>query len=210
MPFVAYPQLPMKIWLSKTSEVPFQEQLCTQLILGIVSADLVPGERLPSSNLVARRFHIHPNTVRSAYRELVRPGWADWRRGSGFFVRKSSPESALDAELDMDRLISAVFEIGRKKGYSVSDVQARMTRWLSLQPPDHVLAIGNLRPLRQVSGWSDVSQSGCYVDFWGDLLAGRGGFKRGIAAARKFHAGIVKPTQELPIRVWFFKLPLDF
>ncbi len=131
----------MRIWLSKTSEVPFQEQLCTQLILGIVSEDLDPGERLPSTSLVARRFHIHPNTVRSAYRELVRQGWADWRRGSGFFVRKSNPESVLHHSLELDRLISAVFEIARKKGYSVTDIQTRMTRWIALQPPDHVLVI---------------------------------------------------------------------
>ena len=89
----------MRIWLSKASEVPLQEQVCTQFILGIVSADLAPGERLPTTSLVARRFHIHPNTVRSAYRELVRQGWADWRRGSGFFVRKPNPAAAVNGSV---------------------------------------------------------------------------------------------------------------
>src|ERR1051326_4203773 len=77
----------MKLWLSKSSEVPIQVQLTTQFVLGIVSADLAPGERLPSTSELARRFNIHANTIRAAYRELAQRGWVDWRQGSGFYVR---------------------------------------------------------------------------------------------------------------------------
>ena len=73
----------MRIWLSKTSAVSLQEQLKTQIVLGIVSADLPPGERLPSTSEIGRRFRIHPNTVRAAYRALAAAGWVDRRQGSG-------------------------------------------------------------------------------------------------------------------------------
>src|SRR6185295_4658660 len=131
----------MKLWLSKTSEIPLPEQLTTQVILGIISSDLAPGERLPSSSQLARRFHIHANTVRTAYRDLARRGWVECRRGSGFFVQASGAERSSDPNLDLDRLISGLFEIARNHGHSMSEVQSRISRWLARQPPDHVLVI---------------------------------------------------------------------
>ena len=64
----------MRLWISKNSEVPIREQLVTQIVLGIVSNDLKIAERLPSTRDLARRYHIHANTVSSAYRELARRG----------------------------------------------------------------------------------------------------------------------------------------
>jgi GntR family transcriptional regulator len=140
----------MKIWLSKSSEVPLQEQLVTQLILGIVSADLTPGEQLPSTSELGRRFHIHPNTVRAAYRELVKRGWARWRQGSGFYVRAFTEETKLGSELDLDRLISTFFQVARDRNYSLTEIQSRISRWLSMQPPDHILVIEPDPELREI------------------------------------------------------------
>jgi GntR family transcriptional regulator len=132
----------MKLWLSKTSEIPLPEQLKTQLILGIVSSDLAPGERLPSTSQLARRFHIHANTVRTAYRDLASRGWIECRRGSGFFVQASGgADRSSDKSLDLDRLISGLFEVARDHGHSLSEVHSRILRWLARQPPDHVLVI---------------------------------------------------------------------
>ena len=55
--------------------------------LGIVSNDLKVAERLPSTRELARRYDIHANTVSSAYRELARRGWVEFRKGSGVYVR---------------------------------------------------------------------------------------------------------------------------
>lgn len=140
----------MKIWLSKSSDVPIQEQLSTQLILGIVSADLAPGERLPSTSELARRFRIHPNTVRAAYRELAQRGWAEWKRGSGFYVRGPKAEKRLDPSLDLDHLISTFFDVARGHGHSLKEIQSRVVRWFSLQPPDHILVIEPDPELRDI------------------------------------------------------------
>src|SRR5688572_12766771 len=112
----------MKLWLAKSSWVPIQEQLSTQLILGIVSADLAPGERLPSTSEIARRFHIHANTVRASYRELSRRGWLEWRKGSGFYVRKQGSKEELDGNLDLDHLISTFLAIARQRGHSLKEI----------------------------------------------------------------------------------------
>ena len=69
----------MKLWISKTSAETIQEQLSAQIVLGIVSGDLSPGERLPSTSVIARRFHIHANTVGAVYRSLAKRRWVEWR-----------------------------------------------------------------------------------------------------------------------------------
>ena len=65
----------MRIWLNRTGEVSLREQLTTQVVLGIVSRDLAPGQRLPSTRELARRYGIHPNTASAAYRQLEQEGW---------------------------------------------------------------------------------------------------------------------------------------
>src|SRR3989442_6667932 len=80
----------MRLWLSKSSEVPLREQLVTQIRLGIISGDLEVRQKLPSTRELARRFRIHSNTVSAAYRELHRSGWVAVRKGSGGYVRDFS------------------------------------------------------------------------------------------------------------------------
>lgn len=140
----------MRLWLSKNSEVPIREQLTTQIMLGIISSDLKPGQRLPSTRELARRFQIHANTVSAAYGELERRGWLESRKGSGVYVREFSKDRALDAGFELDQLISAFLQRARDGGYSLSDVQARIKRWLEFQPPDHFLVIEPDAELRAI------------------------------------------------------------
>lgn len=131
----------MRIWLSKTSAVPLHEQLRTQVVLGIVSGDLPPGERLPSTSAIGRRFGIHPNTVRAAYRALAETGWVDRRPGSGFFVRKREPDLRPDPELELDQLIATMLRVARDRGHSLDEIGAHVGRWLAVQPPDRIAVI---------------------------------------------------------------------
>ncbi len=140
----------MRLWLSKHSEVPLREQLTTQIMLGIVSSDLKPGQRLPSTRELARRFHIHANTVSAAYGELERRGWVESRKGSGVYVREFSRDRALDPQFELDQLISAFLQHARDGGYALTEVQARVKHWLELQPPDHFLVIEPDAELRAI------------------------------------------------------------
>jgi GntR family transcriptional regulator len=140
----------MRLWLSKNSEVPIREQLTTQIMLGVVSGDLKPGQRLSSTRELARRFRIHANTVSAAYGELERRGWLESRKGSGVYVREFSKDRELDAGFELDQLISAFLARARDGGYSLGDVQARVKRWLEFQPPDHFLVIESDDELREI------------------------------------------------------------
>jgi DNA-binding transcriptional regulator YhcF (GntR family) len=140
----------MRIWLSKNSEVPVREQLATQIILGIVSWDLKPGQKLPSTRELARRFKIHSNTVSAAYRDLAERGWVELRKGSGIYVREHPEGAPVSEGLELDHLISVFLQAARAQGYSLAEIQARVKRLLEAQPPDHFLVIESDEGLQQI------------------------------------------------------------
>jgi len=140
----------MRLWLSKSSDVPIRVQLEAQIILGIVSNDLKADQRLPSTRELARRYKIHPNTVSATYRQLALKGWVDSRKGSGVYVRKRETEQSHVGNLPLDRLISFFLDLGLDKGLSLREIQLRLKQWLSLPPPDHFLLIETNPELRRI------------------------------------------------------------
>jgi DNA-binding transcriptional regulator YhcF (GntR family) len=140
----------MQLWFAHGSDVTIREQLVTQVILGILSDDLVPGQRLPSTRELARRFHVHPNTISAGYRQLERERWVEFRRGSGVYVRANKPETPLSSSLAVDQVIANLFRSSRKLGVSLPDLRARLRHWLELQPPDHFLLIEPDGQLRRI------------------------------------------------------------
>ena len=140
----------MQLWFARGSEVSIREQLVTQVVLGILSDDLAPGQRLPSTRELARRFHLQPNTVSAGYRQLARDRWVELRRGSGVYVRASKPELALTPALALDQMLARLFRSARKLGVSLPVLRARLRQWLELQPPDHFLLIEPDPELRRI------------------------------------------------------------
>ena len=106
----------MRLWLNHTGEVSLREQLTTQIILAILSRELPPGHRLPSTRELARRFQIHSNTASAAYRQLESQGWVEFRHGSGVFVRSTRPIASLTPELALDQLIADMAAKARRLG----------------------------------------------------------------------------------------------
>jgi GntR family transcriptional regulator len=141
----------MRFWFARNSEVPIREQIVTQIVLGILCDDLKPGQRLPSTRELARRFHLHPNTISAAYRQLERDRWVAFRRGSGVYIRKNKPEAPPSSALALDRLIANLFREAREMGAPLAAVHAQLRRWLALQPPDHFLVIEPDEELRRIA-----------------------------------------------------------
>ena len=142
----------MQFWFARGSEVSIREQLVTQVVLGILSDDLAPGQRLPSTRELARRFHVHPNTISAGYRQLERERWVEFRRGSGVYVRASKPEisASLAPSLALDQMIARLFRSARKLGVTLPVLRSRLRQWLELQPPDHFLLIEPDEELRRI------------------------------------------------------------
>jgi DNA-binding transcriptional regulator YhcF (GntR family) len=168
----------MRIWLSKSSEVSLRDQLQAQIILGIVSNDVKPGQRLPSIRELARRHKIHSNTVSAAYRRLSKMGWVDTRKGSGVYARARSVEQSLPGTIELDQLISSFLKRVREKGFSLREIQEHLGRWFALQPPDHFLLVEPDAELRRIllaeieeaTGWKAIGIG--LDDYKKEVLAG--------------------------------------
>lgn len=140
----------MQLWFAHGTEVTLREQLVTQVVLGILSGELRPGQRLPSTRELARRFRLHPNTVSSGYRQLERDDWVKFRHGSGVYVCETKPDASLSSELVVDQLVSNLFRSARKLKAPCSVVRARLRHWLELQPPDRFLVVEPDEELRRI------------------------------------------------------------
>lgn len=140
----------MQLWFSRTSEVSIREQLATQVVLGIVSGELAPGQRLPSTRELARRFHLHPNTISATYRQLQHGKWVEFRKGSGIYVGKQTPAIPPHNGLALDQLIANFFRSARRLNSPLAQVRSRLRQWLELQPPDHFLLIEPDEQLAQI------------------------------------------------------------
>jgi DNA-binding transcriptional regulator YhcF (GntR family) len=140
----------VQLWFARGSEVTIREQLVTQVILGILSDDLAPGQRLPSTRELARRFKLHPNTVSAGYQQLEREQWVEFRHGSGVYVCERKPDIARPSALALDQLIAGLFRSARDIGAPLATVRARLKQWLDLQPPDHFLLVEPNEELRRI------------------------------------------------------------
>jgi len=139
----------MRLWFAHSSEVPIYRQLVTQVALAVLCGDLRPGDRLPSTRELARRFALHPNTVSAGYRQLEKEGWTERRRGSGIYVRAyaeppSTPEQMLDHH------IAGFFRAARELALPAEAVRARVLEWLAAPPPDHFVLIDPDPELRRI------------------------------------------------------------
>jgi GntR family transcriptional regulator len=138
----------MQFWFARGSEIPVRHQLVTQVVLGILCNDLAPGQRLPSTRELARRFHLHLNTISAAYRQLGREKWVEFRRGSGVYVRAVRPKAVSAAK--PESLIANLVLESRRAGLSLEQLRRHLRDWLGLHPPTHFLLIEPDEELRKI------------------------------------------------------------
>src|SRR4029077_11374203 len=75
-----------------TSGVPYYTQIYNGYRTAIVSGQLLPGQRLPSTRTLAEELHISRFPVLSAFDQLLHDGYLVGRVGSGTFVRDPVPD----------------------------------------------------------------------------------------------------------------------
>ena len=74
-----------------TSGVPYYTQIYNGYRTAIISGQLSPGQRLPSTRTLAEEFHVSRFPVLSAFDQLLQDGYLVGKVGSGTFVRDPSP-----------------------------------------------------------------------------------------------------------------------
>jgi GntR family transcriptional regulator len=78
--------MPTSFRLDPASGVPFYRQIIDQILAGIATGALVPGEQLPTVRGLAVELQVNLNTIAKAYKELEIRCVLNTQQGSGTFV----------------------------------------------------------------------------------------------------------------------------
>ena len=115
---------------------PISKQIVDAVRMKIATAELAPGDQLPSVRGLAQQLTVNPNTVAKAYAELTSEGWLESRQGVGLYV--APPRQRLsDAERTrrLDEAIQRFLHEVNALDFPPDEGQARLHReFLALAP----------------------------------------------------------------------------
>src|SRR5690349_22263962 len=78
--------------IHRTSPLPLHRQLYDGFRSAILEGRLRPGQRIPSTRVLATEIHVSRFPVLNAYAQLVAEGYLESRIGAGTVVSSSLPE----------------------------------------------------------------------------------------------------------------------
>ena len=115
---------------------PISKQIVDAVRMKIATAELAPGDQLPSVRGLAQQLTVNPNTVAKAYAELTTEGWVESRQGLGLYVatprqRLSDTERSRRLDEAIQRFLHDVIALD----FAPDEVQARLIHeFLALAP----------------------------------------------------------------------------
>ena len=104
------------------SDLPIYSQLVEQIKLGIVSGNLLPGERLMSVRDMATEAGVNPNTMQRALQELERDGMVYSQRTAGRFVTENMQVIERAKKKFAEEQIRSFLEAMKKLGYQREEI----------------------------------------------------------------------------------------
>ena len=104
------------------SDLPIYSQLVEQIKLGIVSGNLLPGERLMSVRDMATEAGVNPNTMQRALQELERDGMVYSQRTAGRFVTENMKVIERAKKKFAEEQIRSFLEAMKKLGYQWEEI----------------------------------------------------------------------------------------
>lgn len=109
--------------LDQHSGVPVYRQIIDQVLAGIASASLAPGNQLPTVRQVAVDLSINPNTVMRAYRELEIRGVLDTQQGTGTFItQKKVKQNDVERRRLLAQLVDEFVARAGSAGFTTEDL----------------------------------------------------------------------------------------
>jgi GntR family transcriptional regulator len=114
------------------SGVPVYRQIIDQVLGGIASGALSPGNQLPTVRQLAVDLAVNPNTVVRAYRELEIRGVLSTQQGVGTFIT-TLPVKPGDAERQrqLDQLVGSLMARAGSAGFTADDIIDRIKEFLA-------------------------------------------------------------------------------
>jgi GntR family transcriptional regulator len=109
--------------LDQRSGVPAYRQIIDQVLGGIASGTLHPGDQLPTVRQLAVDLAINPNTVVRAYRELEIREVLSTQQGTGTFLTdKKAPVDDLERRRRIAQLCGELLARAGAEGIEIADI----------------------------------------------------------------------------------------
>ena len=113
--------------LDPHSGVPVYRQIIDQVLAGIASSSLAPGDQLPTVRQVAVDLEINPNTVVRAYRELEIRGVIETQQGMGTYVaNKKVKHDEVERQRRLTQIVTDFVARAGAAGFTVADLMEQL------------------------------------------------------------------------------------
>ncbi len=126
----------MEIRIDPDSTLPIYLQIIYSIKHQVATAQLKPGEQLPTVRMLATDLRINPNTVARAYATLDTEAVITTQRGRGTYVREH-PDDAHLTRIRKDQLkamMDNVINNALSLGYPVEEIkeafEIELARWI--------------------------------------------------------------------------------
>jgi GntR family transcriptional regulator len=113
------------------SGIPAYRQIIDQILGGIASGALQPGDQLPTVRQLAVDLAINPNTVVRAYRELEIRGVLSTQQGIGTFITREQvqPDEA-ERQRQLNQLVAEFMARAGAAGFAADAVVDRIREFV--------------------------------------------------------------------------------
>ena len=112
----------MIIRIDEYSDVPIYMQIRNQIVMGISSGELKPGEQLPTVRALALEIGINTMTVSKTYQLLKQEGYIMTDRKNGARVRENIAQSGALSDSNKNELRRIISE-ARLSGVSKEELK---------------------------------------------------------------------------------------
>jgi GntR family transcriptional regulator/MocR family aminotransferase len=103
MKTAASPHILPHVPLDRSAGIPLHRQIYDRLRRAILDGLLRPGQRLPSTRVLAAELEVSRLPVLTAYEQLLHEGYLEGRVGAGTFVSETLPDDAFRSVPLIDR-----------------------------------------------------------------------------------------------------------
>jgi GntR family transcriptional regulator len=116
--------------LDPRSGVPAYRQIIDQVMIGVASNQLAPGDQLPTVRQLAVDLAVTPNTIARAYKEMELRGLIDTQQGLGSFIsQKKVPGRQAERQRQLDQMVGDLLARAGAAGFTVEEVMERLNEF---------------------------------------------------------------------------------
>jgi GntR family transcriptional regulator len=109
--------------LDMASGVPVYRQIMDQVMGGIATGALKPGDQLPTVRQLAVDLAVNPNTIVRAYRELEFRGVLDTQHGTGTFItERKLKRNDVERQRQLNQLVGDFVARAGAAGFTLDEL----------------------------------------------------------------------------------------